>query len=61
MAVQGLRKLKVRQVLMAKPDLAWDSVKATLKARARAFEASAVLSDKHEPDVGSIKDDHRCL
>ena len=30
---------------MAKPDLTWDKLKATVKARARAFEASAVLGD----------------
>ena len=33
-------------------------VKGYFKSRARAFEASAVSGDKHEPDVGSIKDNH---
>ena len=70
-AVKGLRNVKVRQELMAKPDLTWEKLKATLKARARAFEASAVLGDKcssddvkvrplsikHEPDLGSVKDE----
>ena len=49
-AVKGLRNVKVRQELMAKPDLTWDKLKATLKARARAFEASAVLGDKCSSD-----------
>ena len=66
-----LKAIKKIIKIILRPDLTWEKLKATLEARARAFEASAVLGDKcssddvkvrplsikHEPDLGSVKDE----
>ena len=54
-AVKGLRNVKIRQELMAKPDLTWAKLANTLKARARASEASVALGESSQSSSPSTK------